>query len=377
MVANRNSAVTNDQLKLGIFLRFDKTGQLFDPATISHVDIYDAETGFVLETILPPNITKISIGKYQVLTQAHAVWNITPRTITDKWSYTIIDSDVVYVSEQSTIVTAGVAAVSATPVLGFPTVSEIRNKFLRGVKLFDEFGDDMPDEMIQDFIDTSICWLERELLIDITERKVVGDPALPEDGDYDIIEPRYDFDMNDYMQWGYIKLWRKPVKEVTYAQFIYPTGQNIMVIPQAWIKIASHKQGHLHFIPTAGTLATVMVGSAGGMFLPALSAGIIGNVPYFTKINYTTGLDEIPRDMWKAAGMKACIDILTIISDSLTQGITSDSISTDGLSMNVSRSNSQSALLYQARIDNYERSLTAYLSTAYSFYHGVYGLTVL
>jgi hypothetical protein len=122
-------------------------------------------------------------------------------------------------------------------------------------------------------------------------------------------------------------------------------------------------------VPTAGTLSQIIVGQ-GGIYLPMLSAGYFGDLPNMIWINYTTGMEVIPDDIWMAIGKATCITILEIMSDAILQGISNNSISADGLNLSLSRTASPNALLFQARIDAYSKWLENFYSDGFNKYHG-------
>jgi hypothetical protein len=116
----------------------------------------------------------------------------------------------------------------------------------------------------------------------------------------------------------------------------------------------------------------------GGTFLPMLSAGYIGDLPHMIHIDYTTGFKDgqIPNDMYLAIGKMVSSEILQIMSDAIAQGLINTSITADGLSLSLSKSNSQTALLFQARIDAYGKWLDTYYEEARNFFFGI-GLTII
>jgi hypothetical protein len=83
----RHSAVVLRPILLTLEFRDDKTGALFDPSEVRQVEILEDDGVTVIETI--QSITRIGTGKYRV--QASAV--TTPKTILDKWYFTISTDD--------------------------------------------------------------------------------------------------------------------------------------------------------------------------------------------------------------------------------------------------------------------------------------------
>lgn len=84
MSVERENAVINNQINLRTNFRFSQTSDLFDPYTISKVEILDSDGATVLQTITGANIIKDSTGQYHVVADAIA----TAKTIYDRWYFT-------------------------------------------------------------------------------------------------------------------------------------------------------------------------------------------------------------------------------------------------------------------------------------------------
>jgi len=359
-VANstRSAATINTNIVLGTL--FFKLGQRFDPYSVDRVDLVDSQTNLVIESIPAVDIRRISVGYYEITTSS--IWNTHPQTVLDTWYFTPENPGPQNSAAETVVIRIG----SPTNAV---TVDDLRNKFLKGMDLTDTSGEDIDDTTLEKFIAVAVKTVERELHIDINPRVVICTPAAGEV--FDVEEPNYDYELNDYWKWGFMKLYRMPVQKVDKMELIYPTGQKIMDIPTPWIKLRKD-HGQINLVPTAGTLSQVMLGT--GYYLPMLSAGILGDLPSMFRIHYTTGFKMIPDDIWDAIGKVAAIEIL-IILDANAQGLSSSSISADGLNISYSRTNSPSQILYQARIDMYGKQLEEFYQDAYRYYHGA-NLTV-
>ena len=367
MAVSRHNAFINQEINLEVVIRYDSTGEEVNVFSMDKVEIIDAVSGDILETIQPGDITQLSQGHFRITTDDS--WNTIPRTIRDKWYFTPAQGANGAVVVESTIIFAqqSVAGNMITP-------DDIRNKFLKGIDLTDEFGEQMDDQCIQQFIDVAINTIERELRIDIRKRIVISDPQLGEI--YDVAEDPYDYYADDYLKWGWLKLFRKPVISVERLEYVFPTQESPMLdIPPEWVKLKK-AHGQVNIIPQAGTISQVVVGRNAGYFLPALTAGLYQNVPSLIHIDYTSGFDTIPADLWNAIGKVTSIEILSIMSDAIAQGISNQSISADGLNLSFSRTAGPNALLFQARIENYNKWLENFYSDGYHYYHGA-GLAII
>src|SRR5690606_21592259 len=98
---------------------------------------------------------------------------------------------------------------------------EMQDRVIFGIPLFDTEGNPFPDELLQSYLDSAIAWAEQTLNIVIQPRDE---------------EENHDYIRSDYLNWNFIKLWKKPVIEVESLEMIY--GNNKMFnIPKDWLKI--------------------------------------------------------------------------------------------------------------------------------------------
>jgi hypothetical protein len=365
MAVTRYNAVINQEIELG--MHFIRSGVSYDPYKIHKVEILDSKTLNILETIT--TITREDTGCYNILASKNINWNILPRTVIDKWYYSPTSNSSVLTDESNTVIMSISVGDS-----GLPTPLDIRTKYLYGLNLTDSFGESMGDDTIQYYIDAAVEELEKEISIDIKPRKVISNATAEEV--CDISEPAYDFYVNDYANFAYTKLFRRPVKSIDKVEIIYPTGQKVLDIDPRWIKLY-RRQGIFQLVPTYGTYSTILIGKNGPLF-PLLSASFFPSMPQMLHVDYTTGFDiqEFPRDLHMAIGKRAAIEILTVMSDAIAQGISNSNIHADGLTLSMSRTNSINAVLFQGRIDTYNKWLDRYLKNARDYFYGV-GLEIV
>ena len=362
----RFTAYINQKIELGIKFRWDRSGELFDPLSVDKVEVIDALSGGLLETIQSYDISHKSLGYFTITTSS--AWNTRARSVIDRWYYTRLAGDAISVSEESCNIFA--AAPAATNMI---TVSDVKNIFLKGINLEDENGEALDDTSIQKLIDAAVTTVERELRIDIKPRVVISNPD--PDEVYDVAESPYDYIQGDFINWGSLQLYRQPTRRINKIELRWPaTNALVWQIPESWVRLkARHSQ--VNIIPVAGALSQIMLG-AGGIYLPMLSAGYLGYTPSMIHVDYETGFDVIPNDIWSAIGKVTAIEVLTIMSDAITQGVSNSSISADGLNLSYSRTNSPTALLFQGRIESYSKWLENFYLDGYRFYSGINMLIV-
>ena len=240
----------------------------------------------------------------------------------------------------------------------------LKERFLFGVELVDNKGNQMPDKTLQDYIDIATSMLEHDLDINIVPVTFAGNPL--EGGDAE----EKDYQANDYWQWGYFQLNNLPVVEVLEVRAVYPNA-NILSYPKEWFKLQPH-DGILRLIPSAGTLSQFAV-DVGGQYFPEIFRSN-GHVPLVWQIDYTAGFQDgkIPMDVNAAIGMIAGIMALNIAGDLIAgAGIATKSISLDGLSQSISTTSSATNAGYGARLIQYDKQIKSDLATLKNYYLGL------
>lgn len=235
--------------------------------------------------------------------------------------------------------------VSYTPFIALSEVTGkyFREKYLFGFTFLGDDGQPLPDSWFEDFIATAIGKVEEIINVDILQRNNVGE--------------KHDYHAQDWNAFGFIPLFRFPATSVQEVRAIVTPGQTVQVFPSTYVRLeVSHSQ--IHLVPTAGSLATISLGQ-GVEWLPFFSGRTY--YPHLWEVDYVSGFDpeKIPRMVVDAFCKYAAIDILTILSDTITPlGQTSSSLSVDGLS----QSRSYNIPAFKARIDAYKEELGLPLS---------------
>lgn len=120
MSVRRTAAVINAELDLRMRFRYDDSGDEFNPFEVAQVQIIDAATGAILQTITSP-ITNIETGVYKITTSAG--WNTTPRTIIDRWKFKKVSTSTYEYLESSCIIYSASVAPSETSIV---TLAEVK-----------------------------------------------------------------------------------------------------------------------------------------------------------------------------------------------------------------------------------------------------------
>lgn len=219
------------------------------------------------------------------------------------------------------------------------TAQYLKDNYLTGFTFKDRCEQPLPDLFFEDKIANAIARLEDITHIDILQREVTGEV--------------HDYMVTDYLNYAFMQLYRIPAQSVSQVRAVYPTGTTVQVFPQEWVRLTvEHSQFHL--VPTAGTLAQVLMGSGAG-YLPFIFAGV-GSMPSLWEVDYVSGFkpDAIPRDIISTICKLAAIEVLTLMSNLIGPlGIASQSLGIDGMSQSTSRQ----LPAFKAQIDAYKLDL--------------------
>lgn len=239
---------------------------------------------------------------------------------------------------------------------GLLSVAELQRRYFFGVDLTNDRSEQMGDDVFTHYILAAIRSIETELDI----------PILPT-----TFNETHDYYRNDYEAFCFIQLDNYPVISVDEFRVQYPSGQNVVVFPNEWIRLNA-EHGQIQIVPTAGTLSDSLVGR-GGAFLPAIYSGM-DFLPQIFQVTYSAGFGkgQVPRDILDCIGMLAACGPLDIFGDMLGgAGIASLSLSLDGLSQSVNTTSSPSFTGYGARINDYLKRLKQQLPMLRRYYKGV------
>lgn len=249
-------------------------------------------------------------------------------------------------------------------------VDEMTNRIIFGIPLFDSEGNPFPRDLLQSYLDSAISWAEMTLNICIKPRT---------------LEERHDYLLDDYRNWGFVKVFKKPILEVESVELFY--GQQRMYqIPENWIH-PDCLSGQIQMFPTSGSSGMIIT-STGGLVTPLL-AGSIGYAPKMWKVKYKAGLREgdgtgiynqttlhpLLKDM---IYRKACMGILGVWGDLIIgAGVANQSLSIDGLSQSIGTTQSAMFGGASARIKQLEEDVNNMLPALQSYYNGLGGVTVV
>lgn len=219
------------------------------------------------------------------------------------------------------------------------TPQYLRDNYLPGITLIGGDKQPLSDDWYNQQLANAIEKVEQFTNVDILQRSIKNE--------------HHDYQVTDYLRYGFIQLFRVPTMSVSQIRAVYPTGQTSQIFPAEWVRLnATHSQVNL--VPTGGSMSQVIIGQ-GAEFFPLVFAQA-SFLPNLWEVDYISGFDPdvIPRIVIEAISKYAIMDILTTMSDTIYPlGIGSSSLSVDGLSQ--SRSFNMPA--FKARIDRYTSDL--------------------
>jgi hypothetical protein len=236
------------------------------------------------------------------------------------------------------------------------TVQELKDIYLFGVSLTNDFGEPFPDIMFEWSIRWAIANVERQLDILIRPTPLVE---------------RYDYYRNDYEQWMSIRLRQAPIVQVNAVRVKWPSNTVVIDFPAEWIR-ARLDAGQVNIVPTSGTLSQVLL-TAGGSFLPLLATGT-DFVPDILEVDYVAGFadGEVPIEIRDLVGKYATFGPLNVAGDLVAgAAIASKSIGIDGLSQSINTTASATNAGYGARLIQYLKEIKEVLPVLKRHYKGI------
>lgn len=244
---------------------------------------------------------------------------------------------------------------------GLLSVAELKDRYFFGVDITDDAGNPLSDAAFQHYILAAIKWFEHELDI----------PLLPTQ-----FCEFHDYYREDYHAFNNLMLDNYPLISVEEYRVQYPSGQNVIIFPQEWLRL-NKPEGNVQIVPTAGTLSEILVGQ-GGSFLPAIYNGM-AYLPQLFQLVYTAGFEQgkVPRNIIDLIGMFAALGPFHIFGDLIAgAGIANLSLSMDGLSQTIGTTSSATNSGYGSRVLNYLKQIKEQIPHLRNYYKRVGGLVV-
>jgi len=229
-----------------------------------------------------------------------------------------------------------------------------------------EFTDKQFDQIVLE----ALAEFEDYLTMDIRRKKymtfnAVANPGLTRSRlwranvDYTHEEDAYDFDPQEWREYGFIQLRHWPIISVERAKWYSPVQGEIMdMVDNNWMRIDKHF-GQVRMFPKGGF-------SYGpySVYGPLWTGVGARRYPGGFEIDYSTGYessDFVPEGLRGTIGKYAAIKALAVVGDGLMAGFSSQSVSLDGLSESFSSTQSATSAFFGARIKQYSDEIKEWL----------------
>lgn len=238
--------------------------------------------------------------------------------------------------------------------------SEFKTLFLKNLPLVDQFGNQISDDDIDFWIQSS--QKEIEDILDLKFNK-------------QCFSDNKDYTFDDWTQWGFFQTTYPAIQGLSLQGFLNTTLQ--VDYPIDWLVTKKTSDGELY----QRTINLVPVqGSANSLTNNVVFAGVapyIGyfgrkDVPLYWTAQYLTGFDKIPETLMRLTMLKTAINILPLISFNVIKpGVASQSLGIDGLSQSKTSTANASKLSLGALIDSYTMQYDKLKDVAVKKYCGI------
>lgn len=234
------------------------------------------------------------------------------------------------------------------------------NTFMFGIPLCTQNGVKISRNLFNDNLLAAQNMIEQELGIKLFKQNVA--------------EQR-DFQRNEFDNWGFLRC-TYPIRNVLKLEgFVGNTKQ--VAYPSEWVSIHNNSTEtnlirNLYIVPSGAYTANYGNIIYAGI-LPHIGFMNATYIPNYWFIEYETGFDKIPADIVQIIGKSTAIQMLAIVGDVITGniGVSSTSLSFDGLSQSKSYSGNGSSSTFGARIKQYQTEIVEDMKRLKGFYKGI------
>jgi len=240
--------------------------------------------------------------------------------------------------------------------------SELLESYFWGIPTCTSTGGELPKKTIKEKIQIAQVNIETWLSIQFVPQ---------------IIEEEKDFIRREYESaWGFVMATYPIVEPYKMYGFINQTQQIDM--PNEWLSVRNLNDGktfsrNLYIVPGGRGSMQFNSGSISGLS-PNLGWFGASSIPNYWKIKYKTGYDDLSKvmDVVDFVGKYASIPLLGMLGDVLLGiGVSSQSLSLDGISQSVSLNKSAQAGVFGGRINMYLTDLKDNFTRIDKQYRGI------
>jgi hypothetical protein len=242
------------------------------------------------------------------------------------------------------------------------SVEDFVTNYLFGVDLTDDEGQPYPDSLFEFYIKSAVSFVEQSLDLPIRPTRYVEE---------------HDFIYEDFRQNMAFFLDHYPVIEVEEVKLVLP-GSAEQIFDKSWYYVQKDF-GHLNMVPGFGNVGVPLLGATAGYWPPFVAHYRTNRfIPNVFHIKYTAGfLSErqggrgVPANIRELIGKIASYGPLNIAGDLVAgAGLSSTSLSIDGLSQGITTTNSSTNAGYGARILMYRKEIKEQMTIVRNYYKG-------
>lgn len=240
--------------------------------------------------------------------------------------------------------------------------SELLERYMFGVPLCSEDGKTISKKAIKGQIDAAQKKVENLFSIRL---------------DKQVVEESRDFIREEFQSWGHVKTSYPIVYISDLKGYINDVCQ--LTYPMEWLSIKRTTKEdvfrNVNLIPNTGSNRGATM-TQNSLIYSGISPHLawFGQkfIPNYWRMKYITGWDEIPSDLLQFVSKIATIGVLNILGDILYgAGISSISISLDGVSQNTPLTRSGNVGLFGGRIKQYTEEINSDMPNLKSQYRGI------
>jgi hypothetical protein len=365
-MGTRFETLTGQDLVLGF--RHLYAGILSDVDHMDGVRILDQNYA-PIHFVPPSDIFHVGLGAYQCTIPGNVFAK--PGTYHDVWMYAptagsgtrVLRYDINVVNQASNVTPDFNQILSCT--IANLTACMLKRFYLWPVRsAIQNFN--LPDNLLQNFIDNSISYMQRRLGIPLRAIRVMTEPFDP--NVLNSPQKGIDYDEKGHLiqyscmagRWSTVRLPHTGIIRINRVSGIY-NRQIVYRIPNEWIDGNEFQQGFFRIRPTQAGANSYII-DENGQFLEWMLLEVNGTntVPGFWAVDYVYGQedDEIPREICDVIMKRAACLILDQIGMEISRGIANRSASVDGLSSSVSLLANVERSMFGSLAARYEQDLT-------------------
>jgi len=238
--------------------------------------------------------------------------------------------------------------------------SELLEMFLYGIPITNKDNTKLSEEAIRMRLLSAQKQVENYLCVKLTRQ---------------VYTENIDFIRSDYMSWGFFKTTFPVNAPISLEGWIGTVRQ--IEYPVEWVSHHSASDGenlfrNLQIVPVGTTSTTVPAAVIFSGITPHLGFLGVDNIPNYWYVKYETGFNKLIYPIVDVIGKLAGIQVLALVGEiTLGAGISSQSLSLDGLSQSLSAGYSGGNSAYSGRIKQYVEELKVQMNDLRNYYKGI------